>query len=113
MKRRGATTLFESWSCNGSGSHPMFGACARSLFEGILGIRQATNSYGYEKIFFSPSLPTEMNYARGSILTPRGKISVVLNRLVDQIEVTLTVPEKITVIPMGREGYSIDIQRNP
>ena len=77
MKRRGATTLFECWGCHGSGSHPMLGACTRSLFEGILGIRQSEDSYGYEKICFSPSLPTEMNYARGSILTPRGKISVV------------------------------------
>lgn len=112
MKRRGATTLFESWSCNGSGSHPMFGACTRSLFEGILGIRQATNSYGYEKICFHPSLPSDMNYACGSILTPRGRISVALRRFGDKIEATLTVPDAVTVIRAEREGYSIEIERN-
>lgn len=112
MKRRGATSLFETWSCSGSGSHPMFGACTRSLFEGILGIKQATDSYGYEKICFQPSLPSDINYARGSILTPRGRISVALKRFDDRIEAILTVPDSITVINTVRDGYSINIARN-
>lgn len=113
MKRRGATSLFESWSCHGSGSHPMFGACTSSLFEGILGIRQAASSYGYEKICFCPSLPNNMNYARGSILTHRGRISVAIHRFDDKIEAILTVPDSVTVINAGSEGYSIEIVRNP
>ena len=112
MKRRGATSLFESWGCSGSGSHPMFGACTRSLFEGILGIKQAADSYGYEKICFNPSLPADMNYARGSILTPRGRISVALKRFYDRIDVILTVPDSVTVISAVSDGYSIDIARN-
>ena len=112
MKRRGATSLFESWSCHGSGSHPMFGACTSSLFEGILGIKQAADSYGYEKICFNPSLPADMNYARGSILTPRGRISVALKRFYDRIDVILTVPDSVTVISAVSDGYSIDIARN-
>ena len=113
MKRRGATSLFESWRCHGSGSHPMFGACTRSLFEGILGIRQVESSYGYEKICFCPSLPSNMNHARGSILTHRGRISVAIHRFDDKIEAILTVPDSVTVINAGSEGYSIEIVRNP
>ena len=90
----------------------MFGACTSSLFEGILGIRQAASSYGYEKICFCPSLPNNMNYARGSILTPRGRISVALRRFDDRIEAILTVPDSITVINIARDGYSIEIVRN-
>jgi len=112
MKRRGATSLFESWNCRGSGSHPMFGACTRSLFEGILGIRQADGSYGYEKICFTPSLPTDMNYSRGSILTPRGRISVVLKRCGDKIEAILNVPNSVAVISAAGDEYFIDITRN-
>ncbi len=112
MKRRGATSLFESWGCRGSGSHPMFGACTRSLFEGILGIRQSDGSYGYEKICFCPALPTGMNYARGSIITPRGKISVVLKRRDEKIEAILVVPDSVAVINEAGECYSVDIVQN-
>lgn len=98
MKRFGATTLFEAWGCRGSGSHPMFGACTRSLFEGILGIRQEKGSYGYEKISISPALPGDMNYARGSILTPKGRISVSLLREGEKVKANITLPESITLV---------------
>ncbi len=80
MKRNGATTIWENWPGYGSQSHPMFGASARHLFSGILGIRQAEGSYGWEKITFRPYLPEGMERALGSILTPRGRISVRLSR---------------------------------
>ena len=98
MKDRGATTLFESWECNGSGSHPMFGACTRQLFEGVLGIRQAPDSVGFEKISILPSLPQNMNYARGSILTPRGCITVSLERKDGVVHIKTSVPKEITLI---------------
>ena len=98
MKDRGATTLFETWQCIGSGSHPMFGACTRQLFEGILGIRQAPDSYGFEKICISPHLPAGMNYARGSLLTPRGRITVSLERREGRLCVNTTVPRQIQII---------------
>jgi hypothetical protein len=53
-----------------------------------------------------------MNYACGSILTPRGRISVALQRFGDKIEATLTVPDAVTVMRAEREGYSIEIERN-
>lgn len=111
MKRYGATTLFEVWGCRGSGSHPMFGACTRTLFEGLLGIRQAERSYGYERIVFSPSLPSSMNYANGSILTPRGRISISLSRNGDKIAARLSVPEKIFVINEAGREYALDIEK--
>jgi hypothetical protein len=77
----------------------MFGACTRSLFEGILGIRQEKGSYGYEKISISPSLPGDMNYARGSILTPKGRISVSLWREGGTVFASATVPREMTLVP--------------
>ena len=98
MKDRGATTLFESWHCNGSGSHPMFGACTRQLFEGILGIRQAPDSIGFEKISISPHLPRALNFARGSILTPRGRITVSLERKDSKVYMKTSIPKEIIII---------------
>ena len=98
MKDRGATTLFESWHCNGSGSHPMFGACARQLFEGILGIKQASDSVGFKRISISPFLPNAVNYARGSLLTPQGRITVSLERKNGKVYMHTSIPKEITVI---------------
>ena len=98
MKDRGATTLFESWHCNGSGSHTMFGACTRQLFEGILGIRQAPDSIGFEKISISPHLPRALNFARGSILTPRGRITVSLERKDSKVYMKTSIPKEIIII---------------
>ena len=98
MKERGATTLFESWQCSGSGSHPMFGACTRQLFEGILGIRQAHDSVGFERISISPYLPKTMNFARGSILTTRGRITVSLERKDGKVYMKTSIPKEIILI---------------
>lgn len=113
MKDRGATTLFEVWGCQGSGSHPMYGACTRWLFEGLLGIRQAKGTVGYEKISFCPALPKDMDFAQGSILTPRGRIAVTLRRSDGKIAATLSVPATVTVISAASDEYMLDITRNP
>ena len=97
MKRNGATTLWENWNnptC--SKSHPMFGACCRQLFEGILGIRQNDGYNAFENITVSPYLPEQMSYARGSIVTLRGKITVMLKRTESGVEVMTDIPPEIS-----------------
>ena len=98
MKRHGATTLWERWHGNCSHNHPMFGASARQIFEGILGIRQTEDSQGFKSVKITPHLPKGVNYARGSILTPRGKITVTLTRRDGVVEQIIDVPREIEVI---------------
>ena len=95
MKRNGATTIWENWKY-GSHCHPMFGAPVRQLFEGILGIRQAKASSGWERLDFSPYLPERMNFAEGSITTPRGEIKVSLERRGGKVLAQVELPENIT-----------------
>ena len=95
MKRRGATTLWERWKEGSSHSHPMFGACCRQLFRGILGIRQDADSIGYSSVTIRPSLPEGMNYAEGYITTPRGIVSVKLEREGATVKVTAHADERI------------------
>ena len=92
MKRHGATTIWENWT-GGSHCHPMFGASARQLFEGILGIKQEKSSNGWEKIVFNPYLPEKMNFVKGSVMTPRGVISVSLERRNGEVRKNITVPD--------------------
>ena len=111
MKQRGATTLFEAWGCHRSGAHPMFGACTRSLFQGLLGIRQPQGHTGYQRICFTPALPSDMNDARGSILTPVGRISVHLARREGQVTATLTVPSGVDVLNCAPKSYTVHVMK--
>jgi alpha-L-rhamnosidase len=107
MKRKGATTLWEHWD-GGSHNHPMFGACARQLFCGILGIRQVSSSTGWEKAVISPVMPKNLGYAKGSILTPRGKISVSLERKDNKISILAIIPDGISA-SLNFGGYSREL----
>lgn len=94
MKRRGATTVWERWN-GGSHDHPMFGACARTLLTGMLGIRQTDASAGWEEITLAPALPAAMQRASGSIVTPRGEIAVSLNRTDSGVRVLAWIPASV------------------
>ena len=95
MKDRGATTVWETWKGDTSHNHPMFGASARQVFSGILGIRQDEDSFGYERVTLAPCLPKEMNFANGSLSTVRGKIEVSLQREGEKVRVSVRYCKKI------------------
>ncbi|MBE6811687.1 MAG: hypothetical protein E7523_02265 [Ruminococcaceae bacterium] len=96
MKRRGATTVWENWNGNDSHNHPMFGASARYLFTGILGIRQAENSVAYNELVIAPQVPENLSFANGSLVLPCGKISVSFNKTENGIHFEIALPENKT-----------------
>ena len=96
MMEHGATTLWEDWLPERSLNHPMFGALTRYLFTYLLGISQASDSAGFEKITIKPCLVNGMNKASGYIVTEKGKISVTYEKTGDSVEFTVTVPENKT-----------------
>ena len=93
MKDRGATTLWEDWHGRDSHDHPMFGACTRQLFTSVLGIGQAENTVGYRNLVISPQIPEKMQYARGSVQTQNGMISVSWHKENDRIHMDIRIPE--------------------
>ncbi len=93
MKRKNSTTIWEDWHGYSSHCHPMFGAPVRQLFEGILGIKPL--SPGFENYSVNPQLPDSMNYAKGFVTTPRGRLTVEVKRVGDKIE----VKSELTEIP--------------
>lgn len=97
MKDRGATTIWETYSGEHSHSHPMFGACARQIFEGILGITQPEDSYGYEEIILSPKFPSDMDYIEGSLILNSRRISVSLKREAGAVTLRTEIPECASV----------------
>ena len=108
MKDRGATTLWEDWHGRDSHDHPMFGACTRQLFTSILGIRQEENTAGYKKLVICPQIPNNMNDAKGSIQTGKGKICVSWRKEANKLHMEVLIPEDTTgVIRYGGEEWTL------
>lgn len=93
MKRAGATTLWEYWSGGNSWAHPFLGGCTRQLFSSVLGITQESDSYGYEKIVISPKIPDNLRFAKGSVKTVKGEISVSWERNESAINFKVKIPD--------------------
>ena len=98
MKDHGATTLWEKWTGEDSHNHPMFGACVRQLFSGFLGIRQQKGSAGYEAVEIAPRIPQKLDYAKGSIHTPKGEIKVAWEKKDGSIAFSVTIPDGMKAV---------------
>ena len=92
MMDRKATTVWEHWLGEGSHNHPMFGASAVHLFQKLLGITQAKKSHGYDRIEIRPHIPCALKSASGSVLTPKGGISVAFEKTNDAINFVIELP---------------------
>lgn len=95
MKRHGATTIWEYFIGKCSHNHPMFGACARQLFQSVLGIRQRKGTAGYSDIIIDPIKTTRALKVSGSIDTPNGVIAVSLDTTGEKHIVKVDAPETI------------------
>ena len=95
MKRNGATTIWEDWVGSESLCHPMFGGVVRQLLIGFLGICQVKDSVGYEKVEIIPRIPAKLPFAKGSIVTPNGEISVAWEKIKNGIAFEVVIPEGV------------------
>lgn len=93
MMRDGATTLWEHFDGSRSHNHPMFGGLVRHFFLRILGIDQPDGAGGYrDTVLLSPVFPKGLDFAGGSLNTPKGRISVEWKRKNCGISYTVTLP---------------------
>lgn len=106
MRNAGASTLWENWNGESSHSHPMFGASTSYLFSHVLGIRQKENSVRYDEVVIEPVFAKCLDFAKGHITTPHGKINVEWKRNEGKIEVEIELCEGINAILMsdGKEA---------
>ena len=75
MKKMGATTVWEKWNGEASHNHPMFGACARQLFYGFLGLKA---NAGFENIALDPPYIEDMGYMNVKLKLPKGTLKAEL-----------------------------------
>ena len=75
----------------------MFGACARQLFQSVLGIRQREGTAGYTDVIINPVKTTRGLKASGSIVTPNGVIAVSLDTTGEKPVVQVDAPDNIKI----------------
>lgn len=78
MLAQGATTLWETWEepDQNSWNHPMFGSVSEWFYASLLGIQQAADGVGFDKITIKPSPVGDLTWAKGHYHSVRGKITV-------------------------------------
>ncbi|MBQ8574516.1 MAG: family 78 glycoside hydrolase catalytic domain [Clostridia bacterium] len=91
MRKWGASTLWENWNGESSHSHPMFGASTLYLFREILGIKQTETSVRYNEVVIEPVFAKCLDFAKGHITTPHGKIAVEWKRDGEKVEVKINL----------------------
>ena len=75
---KGATSLTESWAALKyvSNNHMMLGHLMEWFYSGLGGIRQASDSKGYEDILIEPEMPGDITWAEASYNSVHGVIGV-------------------------------------
>lgn len=100
MRRDGATTLWEYWPHTGqerSHNHPMFGAAVASLFDFVLGIRDAEEG-GYRSLLIAPVENTVLRRASGTREIPQGRVSVSYEKKEDGTHFTIEIPDGVPAL---------------
>src|SRR5699024_1082295 len=73
-------------------NHSSRGAVGHWIISGIIGIRQGTESAGYRDLVLEPRLDPNLEWARGGLESPRGRIESRWSRDEDAMTWTVTIP---------------------
>lgn len=93
--KQGATTLWEYWDWDlhsDSKNHHMYSDFMSWLIKTVLGIRQAEDSMGFACVQVEPFFFRELDYAKGSCDTVKGRVSVSWERKEGHILLEVDVP---------------------
>ncbi|MBQ9482392.1 MAG: family 78 glycoside hydrolase catalytic domain, partial [Clostridia bacterium] len=95
MLKNGATTLWEDWDGKTSHDHPMFGACVKQIFYGILGVKLYPSE---NKVVLAPRYVEGMGTAEFSLSVCGGNFSAKYRYSGGKVKIT--VKERIGVTVM-------------
>jgi alpha-L-rhamnosidase len=120
--KKGATALTESWPALAevSNNHLMLGHIMQWFYEGLGGINQAEDSYGYKKIIIKPEVVGDINFVNASQQTVYGNIVSQWKKTAASFSLDVTIPvNTIAVIYLPaissnivlEKGKSITVQK--
>ena len=106
--KKGATTVFETWTGVDENGHPSqslnhysYGAVCGWLIKGVLGI-----DYRFDSLRIAPVVSKQLGSAEGYVHTPKGKVVSSWKIDGDTVTVSCTIPDGVectVVLPDGRE----------
>ncbi len=100
MIDNGASTTWEYWSGERSRIHNCYNAIGSWFYQALGGIRTDEKNPGYKHVYIEPQIPEGVTWAKTSVNSPYGKVSVdwSLEGVVLKMNVTLPVGCRGTVI---------------
>ncbi|WP_462253533.1 family 78 glycoside hydrolase catalytic domain [Ferruginibacter sp.] len=98
--KKGATALTESWPALAevSNNHLMLGHIMQWFYEGLGGIKQTENSYGYKQIIIEPEVVGDINYVNANHQTVYGNIVSQWKKTDTGFELYVEIPVNTTAI---------------
>ena len=103
MLSKGATTIWERWEyltgdAMNSHNHPMMGSIGSWFYKYLLGLVPDFEDPGFSTFTIDPRYPDGLDYAKGSLQTVKGKISVDWERKGRSVSLKVTVPGNATAV---------------
>jgi alpha-L-rhamnosidase len=95
----GATTLWETWQPGNSKNHHMYSDFMSWIIKTFVGIN--ISSPGYEKVEIKPEFISDLEFCKGHMNTPKGRIAVEWRRENNAIILEITIPDQVTAIYGG------------
>ena len=98
--KKGATALTESWPALAevSNNHLMLGHIMQWFYEGLGGINQAEDSYGYKKIIIKPEVVGDINFVDASQQTVYGNIVSQWKKTAASFSLAVEIPVNTTAV---------------
>ncbi len=109
---QGATTLWETWENRKTDSknHQMFSNVLSVFHKYLLGIAPTLENAGYKKISLNPCFIEDLEFCKGFVDTPFGRVSAEWKRENGGVEYIVNIPEGIIATFSGdilQEGENI------
>lgn len=105
----GATTLWENWyGTSGAHSldHPMFGSVEQWFYRHVLGIQVEESAVGCDKVRIDPKPCSGIDWAKGWLDTPHGRISVSWKLVDSKPMIEYSLPKGVSVTENATLGKS-------
>lgn len=93
---KGATTLWQNWDGTQSRNHVMFGSIDEWFYKALAGIRPDPEKPGFSRIVIRPEFIDDLDWAKGSYETLRGKIISSWEKTDREINLMIEIPANTT-----------------
>lgn len=96
MIEHGATTIWERWELGGTGmnsyNHPMYGSVALWMHRDLAGLDLDELAPGFSRARIRPRIPPQIEHARASLQTVRGRVAVSWRKSGPSLLLDLEIP---------------------